>query len=85
MKIDVFWLILVLKITKNTTKNASKKNLYCAENCKTKMDFMRIEMHKILRSFCFFEIVKTRSDIKLKMKRILITDFIPFKKSQFFT
>ena len=71
------------KKTKNMTKNTSMKNLYCAENKRTKTLLVTTDTNKIQTNVEFFFKAKTKKTIKLMINKVLILPLIPSNKNQF--
>ena len=56
--------------TKKITKNTSKKNRYWAENKRTKILLIKIEIKRIHINFDFLRNAKTEKMTKLRINRI---------------
>lgn len=85
MKSAFFLFKLLKKTTKNITKKTSIKNRYCAEKDKIKRLFINIEIQIKLVILFLLILENMIKPIKIAMKEMLITDLIPFRKSQFLT
>ena len=72
------------KRIKMITKKTSIKNLYWAEKLSIKILFINKEIQIRVISLFFFIKANTEKMNKLRMKRILIFDLIPFRRNQFF-
>jgi hypothetical protein len=80
---DLFLSKKLINMIKKTTKNTSRKNLYCAEKMITRMLLINNEIHIRLMILFFLKKLKMIKTIRLMIKEMLTADLIPSKKSQF--